>query len=245
MTGSSIRSLQCIKIGSHRISYSVVRSPRKSSHLVVNPSGEVEARVPTDRSDESIRKFVHSRARWIIRQQDYFDSFRPRDPTRRYASGETIRYLGRQYRLRNEAFDVESVKLTGPYLIVRCSTPQDRSAVRQLVLSWYHCRASEMFERKLEGLLPKMAAFGISDPNVVIRWMSRRWGSCTPSGRITLNPLLVLAPVDCVEYVIAHELCHLKHANHSTAFFRLLATIIPDWERRRDRLERTGAYLSL
>ncbi len=245
MTSSSARSSQCVKIGSHQIPYLIVRSSRKTSHLVVNPSGAVEARVPNDRADESVRSFVHSRARWIIRQQDYFESFRPRDPMRRYVSGETIRYLGRQYRLKNEASDSDLVKLTGPCLVVRCSKPEDRSAVRQLVLNWYQSRASEMFDRKLEGLMPKVAAFGISDPNVVIRWMSRRWGSCTPSGRITLNPLLVLAPVDCVEYVIAHELCHLNHPNHGSAFYRLLATIIPDWERRRERLERTGAHLSL
>ena len=74
--------------------------------------------------------------------------------------------------------------------------------------------------------------------------MKRRWGSCGPSGRILLNPDLVIAPVDCIDYVVVHELCHLKHGYHDRAFYRLLSTVMPDWRRRRERLDDLGTHLT-
>lgn len=222
----------------------VVRTPRKTAQLVVDPSGCVEARVPTSRSEESIERLVRSKARWIIRQQDYFASFRPRDPQRRYVSGETIRYLGRQYRLKITQSGRASAKLIGPHLVVATEMGGSSSDVRRTVLEWYRSRATDVFRRKAAHLHETMSAHGIADAQIIVRWMTRRWGSCTPSKRIILNPLLVITPADCVEYVVAHELCHLKIPNHGDAFYRLLSTIMPDWQKRRERLSRSGAHLS-
>jgi predicted metal-dependent hydrolase len=71
---------------------------------------------------------------------------------------------------------------------------------------------------------------------IQIRKMSNRWGSCTAEGHILLNPDLIVAPLPCIEYVVAHELCHLREHNHGTDFYRLLTAMMPDWERRRERL---------
>lgn len=218
---------------------------RRTTRIVVDPDGRVEVRTGPSRSGASIDDFVRKKARWIIRQQDYFDSLRPRDPARKYISGETIRYLGRQYRLCVRHSPVESVRLVGGYLNVVTSDTSDRSRVRLLVRSWYRDRAASLFTRKADECLSRFSGHGIDAPDLQVRWMTRRWGSCTKSGRLILNPLLVLAPVDCVEYVIVHELCHLKHQNHGPNFYRLMSTVMNDWRRRRERLERVGPHLSL
>lgn len=235
---------QSIMVGSEKLPYVIVRTSRKTSRLVVDPSGSVEARVPSNRSDESIENFVRSKVRWIIRQQDYFASFRPHDPQRQYISGETIRYLGRQYQLRVKQSEQESAKLIGKHLVIEADTSTISSDVRRVVLDWYRARAADIFHRKASHLLETMAAHGVGEAKITLRWMTRRWGSCTPSKRIILNPLLVINPIDCVEYVIAHEMCHLKVPNHGDEFYRLLSTVMPDWQNRRDRLGRSGTHLS-
>lgn len=236
---------QSITVGSEELPYVVVRTSSNSARLVVAPSGAVEARVPDGRSDKSIEQFVRSKSRWIIRQQDYFASFRPRDPRRQYVSGETIRYLGRQYRLRVSSSEQKSAKLLGKHLVVGVQMGSDSGEVRRIVLDWYRMRAAEVFRRQADNMHERLAAHGVREAVISVRWMTRRWGSCTPTKRIILNPLLVINPIDCVAYVVAHELCHLKVPNHGDAFYRLLSTVMPDWQKRRERLGRSGAHLDL
>ncbi len=232
-------------VGSEKLPYVVVRTSGNSARLVVAPSGAVEARVPDGRSDKSIEQFVRSKARWIIRQQDYFASFRPRDPRRQYVSGETIRYLGRQYRLKVSPSEQQSAKLLGKHLVVGIQAGSDSGEVRRIVLDWYRVRAAEVFRQQADNLHERLAAHGVGEAQISVRWMTRRWGSCTPTNQIILNPLLVINPIDCVAYVVAHELCHLKVPNHGDAFYQLLSTVMPDWRKRRERLGRSGAHLDL
>ncbi len=234
-----------IMVGSEELPYVIVRTSSKSARLVVAPSGTVEARVPSGRSEQAVEQFVRSKARWIIRQQDYFASFRPRDPRRQYVSGETVRYLGRQYRLKVSRSEKQSAKLLGKHLVVGIQAGSDSREVRRIVLDWYRRRAVDVFRRQVDNLHEKLAAHGIGEAQISVRWMTRRWGSCTPSKRIILNPLLVINPIDCVAYVVAHELCHLKVPNHGDAFYQLLSTVMPDWQKRRERLGRSGAHLDL
>lgn len=232
-------------VGSKSIAYTVSRSSRKTTRLVVDPNGQVEVRTDHCRSEESIEEFVRRRARWIFRQQEYFESFRPRDPRRRYVSGETVRYLGRQYRIRLQHGDDESVKLRGQYLVVRIASGVAEDSAQHLVRGWFQEKAFELLPKRIALCLVHASRHGIQSPPLIVRWMTRRWGSCTPNGRLVLNPLLLITPVDCVDYVVMHELCHLKYPTHSKAFYLLLDVTMPDWRRRRRRLEQNGRHLSL
>ena len=112
----------------------------------------------------------------------------------------------------------------------------DRERVRSLVQGWYRERAGAWLGDRvveLAGRLPWVRRV----PTVAIRQMKSRWGSCSPAGRLTLNPVLIRAPREAVDYVIIHELCHLRHHNHSRAFYTLLGRYVSEWEGIKRRLD--------
>ena len=122
-------------------------------------------------------------------------------------------------------------------LQVETHNSQDRLRVQRLLQAWYRSKALLVFTERYGQCVQHVERVGIyHDKGFQLRFMSKRWGSCTGKGTIILNPELIAAPKDCIDYVITHELCHLKEHNHSQAFYRLLASVMNDWELRRKRL---------
>jgi hypothetical protein len=181
---------------------------------------------------------VRQRAPWILRQQRELEVYLPHTPPRRYVSGETHRYLGRQYRLKVEesGHEAERVKLARGALHVGVATPADTQRVRQLVEDWYEKQAQRVFYERLLAMLPRFKPVQLGEPQLTVRTMENRWGSCTGAGAITLNLKLVQAPKPCIDYVIVHELCHLVEHNHGKSFYQLLDRMLPDWRARRRQL---------
>ncbi|MCB0642320.1 MAG: M48 family metallopeptidase, partial [Phaeodactylibacter sp.] len=114
----------------------------------------------------------------------------------------------------------------------------DRAEVRSLLRAWYEAHAEVKFRQYAAPWIERFKRYNVEPDTLVIQWMEKRWGSCTPKGKILLNTELIKAPRGCIEYVIVHELCHLVHHNHSRAFFDLQARELPGWERWKERLER-------
>jgi predicted metal-dependent hydrolase len=219
------------------ISCQVLYTDRKTMEVAVHPNGQVIITAPTDAGLDAIRHRVCKRARWICRQLAYFQQFQPRTPPRRYVGGETHLYLGRQYRLKLCKGKSDDIKLTRSHFIVTCRDEASPAKVRQLLDRWYLVKARAKFSEFLELRLPEFQRMGYDRPSLHIRSMKTRWGSLSPNGVLTLNRDLIRAPRECIDYVITHELCHLKYSNHSAEFYRLLERILPDWERRKARLE--------
>jgi predicted metal-dependent hydrolase len=128
--------------------------------------------------------------------------------------------------------------LVGRYFEVRTARPRDPDHTRTLLERWYREKAYRILRERFERGVALMTAYGVGCPPLGIRKMERRWGSCTPDGRVLLNPRLVLAPTASIDYVVVHELCHLLHPHHGRPFYDLLARVMPDWEDRKTRLER-------
>ena len=226
-----------IAFGSQRIRCEVTYGTRTRIRVAVYPDLTVRVRAPRKCPLDEILEWTRRRAAWILRQQSHFAQFLPRPSAKRYIAGETYRYLGRQYRLKIDQGRPQSVRLQGQFLRVTSIDRGDSERTRQLVEGWYRDRSKEVFERRLESCLQIAGRFGIHRPKVRRRRMTRRWGSCKVSGGILLNTELVKAPVHCVDYVIMHELCHLRVPNHGQGFYHLVAQMMPDWGRRKARLE--------
>ena len=102
--------------------------------------------------------------------------------------------------------------------------------------AWYLSHAKRVFAERLAACYPRVEGLGIPFPSLAIRDMKARWGSCSAKGRLTLNRRLIHVPKDLMDYVILHELCHLKEYNHGPAFYALLERVLPDWKARRQKL---------
>jgi predicted metal-dependent hydrolase len=224
-----------IQFGSKKIDFFLEYSGRKSLGITVTPDMDVLVKAPSGVSIEKIKEKLRKKAPWIIKQQSFFLSFQPKTPTRKFVSGETHLYLGRQYRLRVKAHTQESVKLDGKFIEVKTD---DKSRVKLLLSSWYLENAKVRFPKVANPLIEKFKKYNVEPEAIVIREMSRRWGSCTPKGKIILNPELVKAPKGCIEYVITHELCHLVHPDHTQNFFDLQTKQMRDWEKWKMKLEK-------
>lgn len=224
-----------IEFGSRVMEYTIEYRTRKTLGICVHPDGRVEVKAPMEASLEQIRSHVHRRAPWIYKQQRYFDSLGIHTPERRYVSGESHLYLGRQYMLRVIDGERNEVHYKGNILEVEC---RHRKYVRTLLMTWYRQRAEIKFREYATPLIARFGRYGVQPTGITLKEMETRWGSCTASGQILLNPRLIGAPRICIEYVILHELCHLVYHNHTKAFYELLTHEMPDWKKWKMKLER-------
>ncbi|MDP4189242.1 MAG: SprT family zinc-dependent metalloprotease [Bacteroidota bacterium] len=224
-----------VNFGSSRIIFSIQYSNRKTLTIVVLPAGSVLVKAPEETSLEAIKEKVHKRASWILKQQLYFKSFGERTPERKFVSGESHLYLGRQYLLRVKQGKPESIKYKGRYFEIVCS---HKSKAKDLMNEWYRIHARIKFVEIAEPIIQRFKRYDVEPTDIYIQEMNNRWGSCTNSGKMILNTVLIKAPRPCIEYVITHELCHLVYRNHTKAFYHLLSAEMPDWEKWKNKLEK-------
>jgi predicted metal-dependent hydrolase len=225
-----------LKFGSRVIDFTLQYKERKSLGIKVHPQGRVEVLSPLTAKQQDVMGKVRQKAPWILKQIDYFNSYKPATPERKYINGETHLYLGRQYRLKIIPDSENVVKAYRGQLWIHTLDTKSNTLKQQLN-NWYKQKATIVFNELLEEVLPKFNRYKITKPSLSIRYMSKRWGSCTPAGKIILNTELIKAPKGSIEYVIVHELSHLVHHNHTKAFQNLQSRILPDWRKWKKRLE--------
>ena len=230
--------MRVVRYGGQDIAFELVPTDRRTLEIAVLPDGSVVVKAPRDAREADVLARVARRARWILSQQRYFAQFQPRTPPRRYVGGETHLYLGRQYRLAIGEGAAEGVRLVGGWFRVTVR-PDLRSPerVQRLLERWFADKARLRLAERLHDCWGRFPAAGRDQPTLRLRRMRTRWGSLSLSGTLSLNPDLVHAPRECIDYVILHELCHLVEPDHGPEFRRLLERVLPDWERRKHRLE--------
>lgn len=230
---------KALVIGSTAIEYTLMFGPRKRLTIEVHPDLSVVVRAPAHANPDTIKNAVQRKSRWIKRQIRYFSSFFPRTPARRFVSGESHLYLGRRYRLKVvRVVDEESVRFESGEIRISTRTPKSTEAKEALLDAWYRARSRKYLKDRFNECLHHPAFRDARDSILSIRKLKKRWGSCSPRGRITLNVDLIRASRSCIDYVITHELCHLIVPSHSPKFDRLLVRVMPDWRERKNQLER-------
>lgn len=228
---------QALSVGNTTIRYELAFSKRKTLGIRIYPDGRVSVTAPTGLARAEIEQIVLKRADWIVRHQKKFQAApRPIPLPRRYVSGETYQYLGKAYTLRVVEDRIERVELGDGVLSVFVNQTTNTKRIAALIERWYHTQAERIFTARLKACFPQVSFMAVSMPTLTIRTMKTRWGSCTSRGRVTLNRKLLHMSEDLIDYVILHELCHLKEMNHSPRFYALMDRVLPHWRECRKRL---------
>jgi len=229
-----------VPYGRELIRYSVRRSPlRKSGRVAIHvePGGRVVVDAPEESTDAQIRIAVSARARWIHTHLEKIRERRKHVLPREYVSGESLIYLGRRYRLKvkTHASPGALVRMRGSFIEVSIKA-RSAAGVKSALEAWYRERARAVFGERL-ATTAKSLRWLKDTPEFRLQRMTAQWGSCSPAGCLTLNPQLVKAPRECIDYVLLHELCHLRVHNHGPAFYRLLDRHLPGWQSIKSRLD--------
>ena len=239
MSGALTTTRMTLPYGDRRICCEIRRSKhriRQSIAIHVEPDGHVVVDAPSQAADTDIRTAVKRRLAWVHRRMNEVEDRQKLISPREYVSGEAVMYLGRRYRLKVVTSQGEDqVRLRGGYLEVSVSDRSPETVSRELE-KWFRVRAKDVLPRRLATMSASLEWVG-SIPPLSIRRMRKQWGSCSPSGRISLNVDLVRVSTECIDYVLLHELIHLRVHNHGAAFYRALDRNLPDWLRIKTRLD--------
>ncbi len=213
----------------------VVRTDRKRSASISLSGNLVKVTVPATLSDNRIRDLIAKRTPWIKKKlQEQCD--RPNPTPKEYVSGETVTYLGKNYRLKVLKGEFPSIKLWRGYLEVTISkTDADpKTTIRSLLKDWYKSHAEKRLVEKTKRFAK---VIGVNPNSVSVKDYKSRWGSCSIAGDISYNWQIILAPHSIVDYVVIHELCHMLEHNHSSKYWKHVERYVPNWRGCREWLK--------
>lgn len=239
-----------VVFGTTNIAYTILRTNRrKTVAITVRPDMSVSVAAPKGTRRTLIAKMVCDKAEWIVQQKERMRR-NGRYVPKECVSGESFRYLGRQYQLKvrrqpNIPANVRATMVRGCLVVSvsrRWSAKRRRVAVQSALVRWYRERAVQQVQSTVARYATRL---GVTVKGVEVREMKTRWGSGGTGSRIRFNWRIVMAPKRLLEYVVAHELCHVKHHNHTREFWRLLGRLMPDFDQRRGELERLGPELHI
>lgn len=228
-----------VHYGERPVHFELIRKDVKHINLTVQPDQSIFVSANNDVSVDEVKQFVESKGRWIVEKLNYFERTAPfKKIPREYVTGETFRYLGRQYRLKVIPSIEEFVRYYRGTIELYVKDEADFSRKEELLHGWYDERRQVIFQQSLKAMHKLMKVYDIMEPTIHIRRMKRRWGSYLPqANRIVLNKDLIIAPRHCIDYVVLHELLHVKFPDHNYHFFHHLQLLMPDWKERKRILD--------
>lgn len=229
-----------INYGNKTIEFEIQRKNVKNLNLNVRPDMTIYVSANEKVPFDDIINFVTDKAPWIIKNVNYFKDVQPAHISEKeYVSGETFKYLGRQYRLVvDEVEKNENVKLYQGYFYLYVKDKTNVVRKEKLMDNWFRNRAHIIFNDSLDRIYPILEKYDIDKPDIQIKTMKARWGSCLKDkGVIILNYELIKAPKFCIDYVVLHELIHFKYRDHDANFYNFMTSLMPDWKQRKEILD--------
>jgi predicted metal-dependent hydrolase len=235
------RSERQFEIAGEQLSVTIIRSRRRRRKLTLQVSLDsgVVVRAPFAAGLAEINNILLANVSWLQRRRQEIVSEQYRNPPLQYIEGEMHRYLGVEYPL---------------LFVATAGRPKIEKRDRQLCLyggmanaekrlqKWYEHQAKQIMAERL-AIYCEALPWLVNTPELRLRRMRSRWGSCSANGRLCLNTHLIKASLRCIDYVIVHELCHLQEFNHSPRFYALMDVAMPDWRERKVELEACGAAI--
>ncbi|ABN51778.1 MAG TPA: M48 family peptidase [Hungateiclostridium thermocellum] len=241
-----MEKVQSISNGTNSISYTLTRSRRKTVGIRITENGEVKVAAPLNIPDRQLKDIILKKLPWILRKQEELRKICEESRLEnKFADGETFLYLGKEYTLRiAKGVLPEGVNLEENYIVVAADETKvsvnGPQYIRNVLKNFYVNQFVDIAKTRMDFFSPKI---GVCPRKLTVREQKTRWGSCSSKGNISLNWKLVMAPMEVIDYVIVHELCHMKEMNHSKNYWNIVKSIIPDFELRRKWLKDNGHRL--
>lgn len=227
-------SVYLLRTSKRDISIDMTYGFRKRLTLTVYPDQKIVARIPHGFPKQKIEEYFQKKTRWMLKHLDHFEQHPP-ESEKTYTEGEIHTHLGKKYFL-NINQGSSKVALKENELILQIKDPSDSEMKKRVLDNWYRKEAITILTPIFDQWLTKLHFMDL--PQVMLRFykMKRRWGSCSVKGVITLNSELIKKDPDLIDYVIVHEICHLKVPAHNKAFYTLMESVMPVWKDRRKAL---------
>ena len=234
-----------IVLNGRNIQYDLQRKAVKNVNLRIKANRQIFISANHSVSEKSIEEFLMSKSDYIIKVLEHYEELAKYVPKpKQYVDGESFRVLGRDRRLKVVQGKENSVESDEAYIILTAKNVDDLWLKKKLMNRWLIMICSDTIQALCEAVYPKFQKYGIAFPEIRYRNMISRWGSCQPKrGVLTFNYALAEAPVSCIEYVVIHEFTHFLQPNHSRTFYQQLAMFMPDWEERKQILEKESAFV--
>jgi predicted metal-dependent hydrolase len=207
---------------------------RKRLSLTVYPDRRVIARIPYGFSRKKTLDYFHKKAPWILKHLEHFEQHPPENE-KLYIDGETHQYLGREFVLKLEQGPTK-VTLSEETLMLRVRDINDNDMKKKAMNAWLRKEAIRVLTPLFDEWMKRLQYLVLPDASFRFYKMIRRWGSCSSKHVITLNTELIKKEKALIDYVIVHEICHLKIPAHNKKFYALVGSIMPDWKERRSAL---------
>lgn len=207
---------------------------KKRLTLSIYPDKRVLARIPYGMPNKTVENYFLQKQKWILKHLKYFDE-NPPETEKKYQEGEIFRFLGKEFSLVIKK-GKRHVNLEEENIIVHVSDLHNSEMIKKALLKWYREQAIEIISPIYFEWIKKLSYLKLPQTKLRFYKMKRRWGSCSGNAIITLNSELIKKDPALIDYIIVHEICHLKVPAHNKAFYSLVGSIIPDWKDKRKKL---------
>ncbi len=222
------------------ISFILERKKVKNINLRITNDSSIYVSASEDVPVSEIDSFVISRKNYILKHVAEFDCNIAPSSELQYVNGENITLLGRNHRLKIVKSYHESVICDGVYVQINALRLDYKPRIMEQFTEWIESYSRSVFEEVMQNVYRRFACYDLPFPELKIKEMSSRWGSCLPEKEtIILNKRLIEAPKFCIEYVLYHEFCHFVYPNHSKKFYSLLQVMLPNWKETKAILEKS------
>jgi predicted metal-dependent hydrolase len=220
------------------LEFRVTYTRRRTIGISVHPDASVIVRVPYMTSQKTISRIVKEKYDWVVKHRDNYRSLNKNSRNHSYANGEIHLFRGNNSRLEIEKSLKSYIRFFDNTIKIGTAITDNSLAVRKVLYNGYKSEAIKHFPEMMKKVLREHESQGFKPNGLIIRTMKRRWGSCSNKGIITLSTELIKLSDTYIEYVILHELCHLKHHNHGPKFYELLSEVFPNWKPVRKELKK-------
>ena len=220
------------------ISYTVIYSRRRSMGISVHTDSRVIARVPMGTSDKVIEDMIRGKSEWIKKALNHYSTLNRIDQDESLKDGDRVLFMGKENLLRIKPSERYYIRRSDHAIEVGFRGEHDPRIIKAMLEHWYGTTAKPVLTKQFHETLDKYSKYNFAPTGFAVRKMKKRWGSCTSKGRIAISYDLVRLDPVFAEYVILHELCHLRHHNHGQGFYNLLSEVYPDWRTLRAELRK-------